>query len=100
MTKLVVHIFYNNNLFLPSLVNEIGKQIGSLEVKDIELVPNIMDTNKDKVMSDAYGISQDTKRITAIVLNEKNEEMFRAEGTTPSAILTSVQLGMKDYENR
>lgn len=98
MTKLIVHIFYNNNLFLPSLVNEIGKQISSLEVKDIELVPNIMDTNKDKVMSDAYGISQDTKRITAIVLDAKNNELFRAEGNNSTSILTTIQMGLKNYE--
>ena len=98
MTKLVVHIFYNNNLFLPSLVNEIGKQISSLEVKDIELVPNIMDTNKDKVMSDAYGISQDTKRITSVVLDAKNNELFRAEGNNSTSILTTIQMGLKNYE--
>ena len=98
MTKLVVHIFYNNNLFLPSFVNEIGKQISSLEVKDIELVPNIMDTNKDKVMSDAYGISQDTKRITSVVLDAKNNELFRAEGNNSTSILTTIQMGLKNYE--
>lgn len=98
MEKFVVHIFYNKELIKKDLVLGIADQISNIKVKDIELVPNVMDITEDEVMREAYGISRELKRITAIVLDVKNNELFRAEGNSSTSILTTIQMGLNNYE--
>ena len=98
MEKFVVHIFYNKELIKKDLVLGIADQISKIKVKDIELVPNVMDITEDEVMREAYGVPRELKRITAIVLYAKNNELFRAEVNYYTSILTTIQMGLKNYE--